>query len=207
MCCSKCHREIKIYNKKHGLCAACYQFLRKRKLISIKNIPNNNSPNILSQEQESILIGTLLGDGHLALQKGAITASLRINRSIKDIKYLEYQFNIFKDFCMPYSSIKEYKRNVEVTLQTRACKVFNSFYDKWYVDKVKIIPKDLKLDPLLLAIWFCDDGSLTKTKNSRKLILLTEGFSLKENEFLVSLIKNTFDINFYVYKELNTAGD
>lgn len=53
--------------------------------------------------------------------------------------------------------------------------------------RIKTIPRNLSLTPTTLAYWYFDDGSLDKSQ--RRIILCTDGFSKKDNEFLIDILK------------------
>ena len=57
-------------------------------------------------------------------------------------------------------------------------------------ERKKIIPKNLTLEPLALAVWLMDDGG----KSRRACYLNTQQFSLEDQTFLRSLLLRTFGI-------------
>lgn len=64
----------------------------------MSHIPNNN-PTTLTSLQEEVLNGLMLGDGCLGIRKQCINPRLTIRRQSRDIEYLNYTFNIFRDMC------------------------------------------------------------------------------------------------------------
>lgn len=165
----------------------------------------------LSTEQEEVLIGGLLGDSCLFTQKSAVNPLLTITRSSKDLQYLEYQFDIFKDFCKQGITthtkiINGYDKIYNLSrFRTRHLVVLRQYKEKWYPDGKKIIPRDLKLTPLIVAIWFCDDGCISVKKdkkgnpsNALKLKLATHGFSKEDVIFLANALSTLLNTNFNV---------
>ena len=79
-----------------------------------------------------------------------------------------------------------------VFLKSRTCPIMTDFYKKWYPEGKKIVPKDLKLSPMILLTWFLDDGHLnitySKYSASFQIDLYSCGFSKEENEFLAGLL-------------------
>lgn len=54
---------------------------------------------------------------------------------------------------------------------------------RWYPRNVKILPADLQLTPLTIAVWFCDDGS--NHQQGKRIRLSTESFTPDEVDRLV----------------------
>lgn len=166
----------------------------------------NKNPQELSQIQNDVLVGSLLGDGCLTIRKDSINPRLTIRRQIKDLSYLQYQFEVFKNLCrdkaITTGSIydKRYDKNYEYcNLESRYIPAFNRYYKEWYPNKKKIIPSNLKLNDLIIAIWACDDGSFSITKNKRlRLKFHTQGFSKEEVLFLKELLNDRYNIKFKI---------
>ena len=53
----------------------------------------------LNQIQESILIGSLLGDGSLRLAKGKLNALFEVNHTIKQREYVDWKYKFFRRVC------------------------------------------------------------------------------------------------------------
>lgn len=160
-------------------------------------------PHKLTQIQHEVLIGTLLGDGSLGRQKKKGkeygNPRLTIARQILDIDYLKWQFNIFKDFFSSENSFKEFPKYDErydtnykyCSFRTRAVPAFLDYYNEWYPNKIKIIPKDLQLTPMICAIWFADDGTATNINNSMlRIKLCTNLFSKSDVERLANQLSD-----------------
>lgn len=68
----------------------------------------------------------------------------------------------------------------------------------FYVNNVKIVPKDLSLlTPLALAHWIMQDGSYT---SSGGLYLCSDSFSLKDNKRLIIFLHNTYNLKVTLHK-------
>ena len=150
----------------------------------------------LTEEQESILIGTLLGDG--ALRKKASTL-LEINHSSKQKDYVFWLYSKFRDFINDSPKLRVNGPNrTSYRFTTRSIKTLNEFYKNFYTTKGhKTIPRKLKLNVLSLAIWFMDDGS--KSRNA--VYFNTQQFNLTEQEYLVSLLKQGFGLKATLNKD------
>jgi len=173
-------------------------------------------PEILTSLQKDVLIGSLLGDAYMQIKKGSINPRVEIGRSIKDLHYLEWQFKIFRNLCsdkeieiryLKHPELVKYNKNHDplkkygqCRFRTRNVPVFNSYYNKWYVDRFKIVPRDLELNAQNIAIWFCDDGSLYKPKGSLSISFSTDGFHENDVDFLCNLLSVRYNGNFYKIK-------
>ena len=56
------------------------------------------------------------------------------------------------------------------------------------MNRCKVVPDDLVLTPLSMAVWFMDDGS-RKSNQCRGLYLNTQSFTISEVELLQSVIR------------------
>ena len=117
----------------------------------------------LTQQQKSLIVGCILGDGYLRKIEGRKWAFLEINHSIKAKDYVDWKYQILKNICK--SAPKERivrKGRKAYRFFTREHPEIDELYRKFYKEGKKIIPKNFKLNPLILAVWYMDDGSKTK---------------------------------------------
>ena len=155
----------------------------------------------MSQKQRDILIGLLLGDGHLETQNNGRTYRLKIEHSMEQADYVLWIYEEFKDFVnkKPYTKVrKNGQRSFGFNTLSMASLRFygKSFYPKGK----KIIPEMMlkKLKPISLAVWFMDDGSRKSLKH-KTYIIHTLGFRKTE----VSLLKKYLKIKFNIDTELH----
>lgn len=66
--------------------------------------------------------------------------------------------------------------------------VLKPFGPNGMMKRIKIVPSDLELTPLALAIWFFDDGY--NRQNGKEITLCTQGFTFDEGEYLISQMNN-----------------
>jgi hypothetical protein len=150
----------------------------------------------LTEEQKSILIGCLLGDGTLRRKRNTL---LEINHSSKQEDYVFWLYSKFKGCVLTPPKIRVNGPNrTSYRFTTRSIVAFNVFYEKFYPGNLqKKIPRDLDLNPLSLAVWFMDDGS--KSRNA--LYLNTQQFNLEDQKYLISLLDNSFGIKATLNKD------
>lgn len=139
--------------------------------------------------QIKILEGCLMGDGHLELHKHGKNAALSYISSSK--QHVEFVHSFFKEFCTDnYQEVKRgeffdkrtKKTYVNYKFRTKCLPIFTEQHNRFYKNRVKIVPKDLEIDNNLLLFWYIGDGELEKKNGYIKLH--TNSFTLEEIEIL-----------------------
>lgn len=183
--------------------------------ISYAELTNLSRPTMLSDIQNKIITGSLLGDGSLVHHGRSKNSRYRIKQQVNKIEYVKYMNDIFCDFLVGTESIKIEKQKKPIMVDgkitysseefceaayfwTCAHPVFTELRNKWYVNGVKIIPNDLYLTPESIAHWFLEDGTNSKAGKYKSVVLCTNCFSLEEVHFLKFLLKENYDIGSYV---------
>jgi len=141
----------------------------------------------LSRLQKSLIIGSILGDGYIRIVDGRSNAFLEINHSSKAKKYVDWKYEILKNICVsgPKERVSGVGRKA-YRFFTRQLEEITYLYKLFYKDKKKVIPRNLKLDPMILAVWYMDDGS----KSSKEDIYLnTQQFSMNDQKFLLHALR------------------
>jgi len=136
----------------------------------------------LSDHQKDVLVGTLLGDGGLYLEGWAKNYRLQIEQGDKQRDYLFWKFDIFRNCCSSEPSYQS--RNKSWRIRTLSHNEFNHYAHEFYREGVKVVPQNIihYLNPLVIAIWFMDDGALGP--RGEGYTINTQSFSYKENEYL-----------------------
>ena len=122
----------------------------------------DNTVGSLTWQQKSLIIGCILGDGHLRKIKGRKWAFLEINHSIKAKDYVDWKYQILKDICKSCPKERIAGKRKAYRFFTQEHPEIDELYQKFYKDGKKIVPKNFELNPLILAVWYMDDGSKTK---------------------------------------------
>jgi len=146
-----------------------------------------NTVGSLTQFERSIIIGSLLGDGYMRIIPGRSNAFLEINHSIKAREYVDYKYESLKRLCE--SAPKERASNegrVAYRFFIKQNKELTDLYNIFYKNNKKIIPKDLVLDPIILAIWYMDDGSKCRDHD---IYLNTQQFSINDQKILLNKLR------------------
>lgn len=163
-----------------------------------------------SSEQVEIINGLMLGDGCISYPRSTSKYPRLTNvRKASDIEYLKWQCEKLQCF---YSATPKLYSKLDIRTQktynscyvsSRSAPAFKEFYGKWYPSGKKIVPRDLVLTPLTIAIWFCDDGHMRFSNDLEKVIFVkfsTDGFTKTDTEFLASLLSNKYSEYFGVYR-------
>ncbi len=171
-------------------------------MVSNENI----LPSILNDVQHQVLIGGLLGD--FSMSKDGKFPRVKVDRQSLDKDYINWQFSIFKDLCLsPVREFERYDKRYDkthkyVSFRTRAVPAFLPYYQKWYPNGVRQVPSDIEFTPLILAIWFSDDGCIINEKGqSLTLKLSTESFGKIGAEILSSKLEEKFNKKFPIYRK------
>lgn len=150
----------------------------------------------LSRRQREVLIGLLLGDGHLETQNNGRTYRLKVEQSVKKRAYVRWLYKLFQEFTLqePREVKNATKHNLCFSTVSHGAFRFYAhlFYGK---DSKKSISKQICkfLTDEGLAVWFMDDGSI-KSKGCLGRILNTQGFQKEESILLIGALKEKFGI-------------
>ena len=166
-------------------------------LITVEPKPAmvGNTVGSLMENQKAIITGCLLGDGAMRCKTNAL---LEINHSIKQKAYVDWKYEWLRN--MVSSPPKARRCNgdrVAYRFTTRSLPELTRFYRRFYKDGKKIIPDDLELTPLSLAVWFMDDGC----KSYRAIYLNTQKFDTQSTNRLVELLKRQYGITARLNKD------
>jgi hypothetical protein len=154
---------------------------------------------IFTPNERAFVLGTILGDAHLAKLK--TDARLELTHSEIQKDYLLWKYEQLSRFVYKppryYEIHDERWGNVykQWKFQTRVCSVFTEMYEIFYPSGKKIIPKNFKtilFQPKALAVWFMDDGG--RRNDCYGLFLNTLSFTREEHQILQECLLDNFRI-------------
>jgi recombination protein RecA len=154
---------------------------------------------VLTEDQRSVIVGTLLGDGHLDTQNLGRTYRLKIEHSLNQREYVEWLYETFQTFTISPPRQKEQKVNETMYhkygFSTIGISALRFYGQQFYVARKKVVPKLIgkMLTPLALAVWFMDDGSLTSRFHKARIIN-TQGFSRNDLDLLQAALADKLGI-------------
>lgn len=150
----------------------------------------------ISKEQKSIIIGTLLGDGYIYKDRFGFHY-LEVKHSDAQKDYVFWMHKKLKPFSSGLEP-KQRRDNYQWRFTTKSNNDLVELRNLFYPEGIKIVPKNipkLLIDPLSLAVWYMDDGSLDfRPKSHFAFSLKTNAFKLKECRLLSKVLKENFGL-------------
>lgn len=154
----------------------------------------------LTDYEQALIMGTLLGDAHIQKRKGSYR--LKIEHGIDQKAYVFWKHEKLKRFCTTTQPPKTMisKKGLQystVVFYTTSGKWIEEIYHLFYKAAalktgrfVKTITPELieklPMMPILLAVFFMDDGNVRNDCYAGKLA--TQGFKLDANHLLCSYL-------------------
>lgn len=154
----------------------------------------------LSQIQQYILTGLLLGDG--CLERKSKNSRLQVKQSVGKKEYVFWLYNYFSEFVK--TPPQQRKDTDQWYFATRSLSQFEEWNAVFYKDRRKIVPENISVllaSPVTLAVWFMDDGTLDyREKSHYSFTYSTDSFSVEE----VSLLQTALLENFGIESSIQT---
>ncbi|MEK9195246.1 MAG: hypothetical protein AAB975_02635 [Patescibacteria group bacterium] len=149
----------------------------------------------LTQKQKDIMVGTLLGDGYLSSKSK--DPHLELKQSDEKKEYVFWLYKELENLCT--SAPKQRKDNNQWYVNTHCSSELMHLRYWFYPEGVKIVPRNIEkilVNPLSLAIWYMDDGTLDyREKDHYAFRLTTHSFTPNDNQRLVSVLNNNFEVD------------
>ncbi|OGZ18852.1 MAG: hypothetical protein A2175_02345 [Candidatus Nealsonbacteria bacterium RBG_13_42_11] len=134
-----------------------------------------------------MIIGSILGDGYLRIVPRRKNAFLEINHSFNQKEYVDWKYEILKNICKSPPKLRRNNgKRLSYRFYTKQNENITKLYNVFYKNGKRIIPENLEIDPVVLLIWYMDDGS--KCSNSN-FYLNTQQFDLKSQKKLIIALK------------------
>lgn len=140
---------------------------------------NHIKQTALTLSEKEVIAGCLLGDG--TLTKAGKHYRLRIEHAFSDREYVDWKFQLLNRLCV--SDVQYVDAHRSFRFGTVGHPEITDLRGVWY-NPTKQIPANLELTPLMLAIWFMDDG----TKHRDTVDFSVHSFSEKSIKYLQILM-------------------
>lgn len=167
---------------------------------SNKLSPTYKKEYVLSSEQQEIIVGIILGDGYLERLKPTHNTRLRVEQIYpSQDAFVQNMYTSLKDIVkMSPSVLTRNDKRTGLTTQyiffwTMTMPCLNYYYDLFYVNKIKIIPENIKecLTRIGLAYWLMGDGIRVKGKG---VVLCTDSYTKEHVDLLVNVLNTKFGL-------------
>lgn len=177
--------RVYVYLRKHDILDSATKRAPARTRMLIKNYH-------LSQRQKEFLFGTLLGDGNVKRYANCRYARLQMVHGLKQRKYLEWKAVEMQ----PLISLSPVRYGRSCESRTVGHPDFDEFLYMFYSTGKKCVPMDLSLlTPFAIAVWFCDDGTVSRDRKATSAVLCVCAFSIGDCDHLVSFLKSAYGID------------
>lgn len=163
--------------------------VRPRRVPWNRGQSKNGDLGKLTRDEMDYLTGSLLGDGHLALIKGGLSAHYTEPKKVVHRIYLDFKANLLSRLGGEVKGTKESTQFRYVSkCWPELLELRNLFYPG---GGIKRVPRHLVNGYLTekgLSLWFQDDGSFPRMRSDlgRRLVLCTNCFPLSDQKFLRS---------------------
>lgn len=152
----------------------------------------------LDNHLKEVLIGNILGDVYMRRFSKESNTRIIFRQGANNSKYLFHLFDLFENFTLKRPSVttiinKETNKSRDnISFSTLALPCFNEFYELFYLNGKKTVPKDIAnyLTNVSLAYWIMDDGGFT----GNGLKLYTNAFQIEELSLLIEALKTNFSL-------------
>jgi hypothetical protein len=135
-----------------------------------------NTVGSLTEAQEALIIGCLLGDGAMRCKTHAL---LEINHAVDQRAYVEWKYQQLQGLvATPPKTRRSGWERTACRFTTRSLPQLTPLYQRFYSNGAKSVPEGLVLKPLSVAVWLMDDGAKSHRAvyfNTQKLDRTSQG--------------------------------
>lgn len=166
-------------------------------------MPRQSNKVSLTKEQKEVLLGILIGDGHIELAPNKKSARLKIEQEIKKMEYVSHIHQLFSNLSPGEMIAATNSNNVKFCTRYSSTLLFyhTAFYgaNKPWSRKV---PRWIEhsFTARSLAYLIMDDGG-TKSKDSKGMYINVYGLKRKEQEFLCNIFVRRFSLQAKTVKD------
>jgi len=155
----------------------------------------DNTVGSLTEVQRSVILGCLLGDGYM---RKKTNAHLEINHAYSQKDYVDWKYRILKNLVRTPPVKREGNGGrVAYRFTTRSLPPITEFYEEFYHQGRKVVPPNLRISSLSLAVWFMDDGS----RSYKTVYFNTQQFGLQSQLILQKVLRDQWEIESTLNKD------
>jgi hypothetical protein len=147
----------------------------------------DNTVGSLTQFQRLVIIGSILGDGYIRIFPKRKNALLEINHSFNQKEYVDWKYSVLKNVCTsPPKMRKSNGKRIAYRFYSKQLSEISELYKLFYKNGKKVIPENIILNPIILSVWFMDDGSRCRSVD---VYLNTQQFSIVDQKKLIMALE------------------
>lgn len=153
---------------------------------------------MIAEEYVQVALGSILGDGYLTpLTKRTESSRLWVKYDDRTFSYLEWMRKKLAPFGIGDIKLKKgYHQHYFLTDGSELLGVLRQWF--YPNGKTKVIPQNIKellIDPISLAVWYMDDGTLdSREKYHWNPMMSTYCFSFEDHVRLTEVLAENFGI-------------
>jgi len=132
---------------------------------------NNLKSTKLFLFEREVILGCLIGDG--SIMRSGQQYRLRIGHTVRHSDYVRWKYQLLKRICI--TAPQYIPTNSSIRVGTVGHPELSIIRYQWYKNGTKNVPTDFQLTPLMVAIWFMDDGC----KHGKTVDFSVHSFSAK----------------------------
>lgn len=141
----------------------------------------------LTQLQRSIIVGSLLGDGYLRIITGKKNALFEVNHCLAQKAYVDWKYEILKTLCKSTPKTRPGNGSrMAYRFTTRQHQELTDLFRLFYPKGRKVIPLSLEINPIMLAVWYMDDGSKCRESD---VYFNTQQFDARDQSKLLEILR------------------
>ena len=157
----------------------------------------------VTKQQKQVLLGILLGDGHMELSPNRKSARLKIEQEAEKLEYVKHLRQVFKDWrpgpIIPATNSNNFKFSTAFSpTLTFYHTAFYGVQEPWERKVPRWIEHSLTARSLAYLIM---DGGGIKSKQSKAININVYGLPRKEQEFLCTILQREFGLKAKVSKD------
>ena len=135
---------------------------------------------------------------YLRIVSGKKNALLEINHAFSQKEYVDWKYMMLEALCKSGPKSRESNgTRIAYRFNTRQHPELTTLHQAFYGEGKKSVPDNLTLDPIMLAVWFMDDGSRCRESD---VYLNTQQFTQQDQEQLMAML-STLEIDSSLNKD------
>lgn len=157
----------------------------KSESVSLATSLLDQNISFMNEEVLEAIDGFLLGDGGIGRPSSEHCKTARLNMGSTEKEWTDYAMSFFKAYspsdATQSGKARDRSPNLTWTSNSKHHVDIYHQYKRWYPNGgLKQIPKDVRITPISLLLWYLGDGSITKSGVSYVVRFATCSFNPKD---------------------------